>query len=68
MTDKVFFKIAIGGQQIDKEIEIGLFGGTVPKTVANFKVNNMEPPEDISFRLIFLLPRSGSAYQLFHLN
>merc|ERR1712117_498388 len=37
VTDKVFFKIAIGGQQIDKEIEIGLFGGTVPKTVANFK-------------------------------
>merc|ERR1712241_664663 len=37
VTDKVFFKIAIGGQQIDKEIEIGLFGGTVPKTDANFK-------------------------------
>ena len=38
VTDKVFFKIAIGGKEIAKEIEIGLFGGTVPKTVANFKV------------------------------
>ena len=37
----MFFKIAIGGQEIKDEIEIGLFGGTVPKTVANFKVNKL---------------------------
>jgi len=37
VTDKVFFKIAIGGVEQTKEVEIGLFGGTVPKTVANFK-------------------------------
>jgi len=37
VTDKVFFKIAIGGAEQTDEVEIGLFGGTVPKTVANFK-------------------------------
>jgi len=37
VTDKVFFKIAIGGVEEPQEVEIGLFGGTVPKTVDNFK-------------------------------
>ncbi|CAH8620725.1 unnamed protein product [Dicrocoelium dendriticum] len=36
ITDKVYFKIAIGGEQVGK-IVIGLFGDIVPKTVRNFK-------------------------------
>ena len=38
VTDKVFFTISIGGVEQTTDVEIGLFGGTVPKTVANFKV------------------------------
>ena len=37
VTDKVFFRVAIGGKPLDEEIEIGLFGNTVPKTARNFK-------------------------------
>lgn len=35
VTDIVFFDVTIGGQPAGR-IEIGLFGKTVPKTVANF--------------------------------
>ncbi|XP_015520958.1 peptidyl-prolyl cis-trans isomerase B [Neodiprion pinetum] len=35
VTDKVWFDIEIGGEPAGR-IEIGLFGKTVPKTVANF--------------------------------
>jgi len=35
VTDKVFFDMTIGGEDIGT-IEIGLFGKTVPKTVENF--------------------------------
>ena len=33
---QVFFDISIGGESMGR-IEIGLFGGTVPKTAENFK-------------------------------
>merc|ERR1712241_331733 len=46
VTDKVFFKISIGGVKQTNEVEIGLFGGTVPKTVANFKGLCEEPACD----------------------
>lgn len=36
VTDKVYFDITIGGKEAGR-VEIGLFGKTVPKTVANFK-------------------------------
>jgi len=36
VTDIVYFDLAIGGQSIGR-VEIGLFGGSVPKTVENFK-------------------------------
>jgi len=36
VTDKVFFDITIGGEAAGR-IEIGLFGGTVPRTAKNFK-------------------------------
>ncbi|KAL5964823.1 Peptidyl-prolyl cis-tran isomerase B [Taenia solium] len=36
ITDKVFFDIAFG-EKVEGRIVIGLFGNTVPKTVANFK-------------------------------
>jgi peptidyl-prolyl cis-trans isomerase B (cyclophilin B) len=36
VTDKVFFDITIGGEAAGR-ITIGLFGGVVPKTTANFK-------------------------------
>lgn len=32
----MFFDVSIGGEKVGK-IVIGLFGGTVPRTVANFK-------------------------------
>jgi len=35
VTDKVFFGISINGEE-KGEIEIGLFGKVVPKTVNNF--------------------------------
>ncbi|XP_059487800.1 peptidyl-prolyl cis-trans isomerase 5 [Neocloeon triangulifer] len=35
VTDKVWFDIEIGGSPAGR-VEIGLFGGTVPKTVRNF--------------------------------
>merc|ERR1712168_513688 len=36
ITHEVTFKIKIGNELLDQEIKIGLFGKTVPKTVANF--------------------------------
>lgn len=36
ITDKVFFDITFG-EKAEGRIVIGLFGNTVPKTVANFK-------------------------------
>ncbi|XP_076038932.1 peptidyl-prolyl cis-trans isomerase B-like [Oratosquilla oratoria] len=36
VTDKVWFEVSHGGKPLGK-IVIGLFGGTVPKTVENFK-------------------------------
>jgi peptidyl-prolyl cis-trans isomerase B (cyclophilin B) len=36
VTDKVFFDITIGGKPAGRVV-IGLFGGSVPKTVKNFK-------------------------------
>ncbi|KAL7641189.1 UNVERIFIED_CONTAM: hypothetical protein RMT77_008327 [Armadillidium vulgare] len=42
VTDKVWFDITIGGEPAGR-IEIGLFGGTVPKTVANFKQLALNP-------------------------
>ena len=36
VTDKVWFDIQIGGVDAGR-VEIGLFGGTVPKTARNFK-------------------------------
>lgn len=36
VTDMVYFDIEIGGEPVGR-IEIGLFGGTVPKTARNFK-------------------------------
>merc|ERR1712223_2362293 len=37
VTDKVFFTVKIGNRQLDEDIEIGLFGNTVPRTAGNFK-------------------------------
>ena len=36
VTDKVFFEVSVDGKPLGKVV-IGLFGNTVPKTVANFK-------------------------------
>jgi len=36
ITHEVTFKIKIGQEELPQEIKIGLFGKTVPKTVANF--------------------------------
>ena len=36
MTDKVFFDVKIGDEAAGR-IVMGLYGGTVPKTAANFK-------------------------------
>ncbi|KAB7502357.1 Peptidyl-prolyl cis-trans isomerase B [Armadillidium nasatum] len=42
VTDKVWFDITIGGEAAGR-IVIGLFGGTVPKTVNNFKQLALNP-------------------------
>lgn len=36
VTHHAYFKISIGGEEIETPIKIGLFGKTVPKTVENF--------------------------------
>ncbi|GAB0098178.1 Peptidyl-prolyl cis-trans isomerase [Sergentomyia squamirostris] len=48
VTDKVFFDIEIGGVK-EGRVVIGLFGGTVPKTVKNFKTL-AENPEGEGFK------------------
>lgn len=48
VTDKVWFDITIGGEPAGR-IEIGLFGGTVPKTVRNFK-ELAEKPEGQGYK------------------
>lgn len=42
MNKKVWFDITIGGEAAGR-IEIGLFGGTVPKTVENFYQLALKP-------------------------
>ena len=36
VTDKVYFDVSIGGEPIGRVV-MGLYGGVVPKTAANFK-------------------------------
>merc|ERR1712126_592184 len=48
ITKKVFFDISIGGEAAGR-IEIGLFGSTVPKTVANF-VELAKKPEKEGYK------------------
>lgn len=42
LVPQVWFDITIGGESAGR-IEIGLFGGTVPKTVRNFKELAQKP-------------------------
>jgi len=48
VTDKIYFEMSQGGQSIGR-IEIGLFGGSVPKTVKNF-VELCKKPEGEGFK------------------
>jgi len=48
VTDIVYFDIEIGGKKVGS-IEIGLFGGTTPKTVANF-VELAKKPEGEGYK------------------
>merc|ERR1719412_2772956 len=48
VTKKVFMDISIGGEAAGR-IEIGLFGNTVPKTVANF-VELAKKPKGVGYK------------------
>ncbi|KAH8290294.1 hypothetical protein KR054_001675 [Drosophila jambulina] len=48
VTDKVFFDMSIGGEPVGR-IVVGLFGGTVEKTVRNFK-ELAEKPEGEGYK------------------
>lgn len=52
VTDKVYFDIEIGGEKAGR-IVIGLFGKTVPRTVANFKSLAIGDKEDGGVKLAY---------------